>query len=520
MAQEADCKSQDPGRNWHFARLFALLIVPLIGWFSLLEPFGRDQGIHATIAYALDGGLITYRDVFNMKPPLTTGIHWMSQTIFGHSMVSIRALDLVFTALTSLGILEVGRRLDRGLIFGYAAPFGFWNRAQTDGWAGFLIVAALLCMILGWEHKKGAARFALIFCGGLAVGLAFGVKYTIGATGMLVFAPALARLIGKTEFRFFLSDFVATFVGGITAVLAVVLALALGGALAPFLEIQEFIRGYVGFGKSRHPGLIHELSLIHMPSKYLLTIVLAGLCILFLRLFRQQKSMLLSVALIWLFSGWLSGFVQGKGFGYHYLPILPVYAILFGVCIESTAGLVRDPRRRGFIVALVLMCLFVPSRAALFDKVSVQLMFKPEPAMSMRELIPETYDYDIVATVDFFKVMKQHRVSGDSLFLWGYSTMLYFLVQEPPRYRYPYTWPFMLAYYDGRYNGDLLNRLKDNPPKHFVVQARDATPLVTHNIKSSDDMLPEYPEIEQFLKENYHSVEKRPRFTLYELNES
>ncbi|WP_295530185.1 hypothetical protein [uncultured Thioclava sp.] len=106
------------------ARVFALIIVPLIGAYSLLEPFGRDQGIHATIAYALDNGLVTYRDVFNIKPPLTTAVHWLSQVLFGHSMMAIRELDLIFATLTALGLVEIGRLLRRGLAFGFAALWG------------------------------------------------------------------------------------------------------------------------------------------------------------------------------------------------------------------------------------------------------------------------------------------------------------------------------------------------------------------------------------------------------------
>jgi hypothetical protein len=48
-----------PRPRWRTAYLCAALAVGLLGWHTLFEPFGRDQGIHATIAYAWGEGLTT-----------------------------------------------------------------------------------------------------------------------------------------------------------------------------------------------------------------------------------------------------------------------------------------------------------------------------------------------------------------------------------------------------------------------------------------------------------------------------
>ena len=527
MTQMTKNLSVNTKRHWGMARLFALVIVPLIGAFTLLEPFGRDQGIHATIAYALDDGLLTYRDVFNMKPPLTTGVHWISQAIFGHSMIAIRAFDLFLVALTALGLVEIGRKLGRSPVFGFAAPvgfallyysYGFWERAQTDGWAGFLVVAALWLMILGWNRPKNVARFCLLASSGVILGLAFGLKYTIGAMGGLVFAPLLAQFLGQSEQRFFLRDFFAVVLGGLAVLATISAAMAWAGVLEPFFEIQDFIRGYVGYAPSQRPNLIQELMLIDLHSNYLLVVVLLGVFILLFELVRKRGSMPLSIAIIWTIAAWISGHVQGKGFEYHYLPLLPVYAYLFGLGIEGVAGLITNIRLRRVGVILVLLSLFLPTRAAHMDRLAMTLIGDPDPGAVFRARIPAESDFDIVANVEFANIIKKRRQSGDSFFLWGYSTMLYFLVEEPPRYRFAYSWPFMLSYYDGRYTSDLLNRLNADPPKQFVVQSQDATPWVTYNSKSSAQMLLEYPAIAQFLKDNYQLVEERLRFELYELN--
>jgi len=521
---------QDTGaqRDWWIARLFALVIVPMIGAYSLLEPFGRDQGIHATIAYALDNGLVTYRDVYNIKPPLTTAVHWLSQVLFGHSMMAIRELDLIFTALTALGLVEIGRLLQRGPVFGFTAPvgfaliyysYGFWEKAQTDGWAGFFVVPALWMMLLGWERPKGPARLWLMLGSGVALGFAFGLKYTIGGAGVLVFAPLIAGLIGQTQARFLLRDLIACVLGGLAVLTLIVAVMAWFGALEPFLEIQSFISGYVGYTPKNELGLLRELMLPRMFSPYLIGAVVVGLLVAAVEWLSTGRALALVIALLWVAAGWLSGHVQGKGFAYHFLPLLPAYALLIGIGIEGITRQLRKPAQARAAVVMILIGLYLPSHAATQEKLGLVALSQPEPAKVFIEATPASSDFDISAVVDFSDVVKANREPDDKMFLWGYSTMLYFLAEVPPRYRYVYSWPFMVDYYDDRYTQDLLDRLRADPPTQFVVQSQDATPWVTYNEKSSDEMLVDYPALVQFLTRNYQLVEKRPRFTLYERND-
>ena len=88
----------------------ALILVILIGAPSLLYPFSRDQGEYAYIASAALGGKTIYRDVFNVKPPLAQVVHELALLAFGHSMVAIRALDLLWQAATAIVILLIADR--------------------------------------------------------------------------------------------------------------------------------------------------------------------------------------------------------------------------------------------------------------------------------------------------------------------------------------------------------------------------------------------------------------------------
>jgi len=115
----------------------------LLGSVSLILPFGRDQGIHAFIADSVLHGAVPYKDIYNIKPPMTTVVHAAALLLFGHSMTSIRILDLILTILISLGIFaftvkafkQPWMALFAALLFPYQYfQVDFWNTAKpTDG---------------------------------------------------------------------------------------------------------------------------------------------------------------------------------------------------------------------------------------------------------------------------------------------------------------------------------------------------------------------------------------------------
>jgi len=524
-AASSGLSGQSSEKAWFAAYGFALLIVPLIGAGSLLYPFGRDQGIHATIAFALDEGLVTYRDVFNIKPPLTTAMHWLSQILFGHSMTAIRALDLCAATATALGIVFVARRLDRSSVFAFAAPFAFavlyysysfWHQSQTDGWAGFLVVAALACMATGWQMPVGGRRRAIMAGAGMILGLAFAFKYTIGGAGILVFAPLLA---GQPE-RFSWSDVLFCTLGGLAVLGLLGAIMAAWGALAPFWEIQQYMRGYLEY--SKWWSVTWGLGLAGVADRLVVFFVALGLLATIVGAWQRRAALFLVTVVLWTGAAWLSGQVQGKGFKYHFLPLIPPYAMLIAAAVEASFGPYRNLVLRGAVTsALLLGALYLTSDVRRANMRALSLVLThDDPVAGMRQSVPHSRAFDAEETVEFAKTLGERREESDSLFVWGWETMLYFLVEEPPRYRYPFAWPFAVDFYDGRYTDDLLARLAADPPQHFVVQKKDATAWITNRRESSDELLKQIAPLHDFLQKNYWLVNSHPRFDLYELRET
>ncbi|WP_136637359.1 ArnT family glycosyltransferase [Pseudooceanicola onchidii] len=509
-----------PRDSWRIAYLAAALSVIVLGWHTVFEPFGRDQGIHATIAYAWGEGLTTYRDVYNIKPPLTTLMHRLSQMVFGANMQAIRLWDLGVVLLSVLGLVRAMQLMRRPRAEAALAGVGFaliyyaltyWEHAQTDGWAGMTVIASLLCLLRGWRAVRGRGWWML--AGGAALAVGVGFKYTVMASGLMVFAPLIA---GGPALRFRWSDLGLYVLGGALVLGGIVLTLWIGGALTAFLEIQNYIRGYIAYGSQR-PGLLREVMVILSPSPVVAWIVLAGL-LPWLAALMRGESLFVAVTAIWGLTAFLSGHVQGKGFAYHFMPLIPVYAILSGMFMAALlTALTRRTGRpvlaRGLIVLGLAWCLV---STPLWPRTArtLNLVLNDAPRRDIHAFQPMPPDFDVVATQDFARLMTAYRVPGDSLFVWGYETMLYLLAQEPPRYRYPYAWPFVVDFHDGRYSADLMDRLRADPPRHIVVQDGDATPWVTGRPQSSAEYLQLFPELKDFIEAGYEQVEATDRFRL------
>lgn len=514
--------TEPTGQNaWTRAYLLVGLCVLGLGLYTLGEPFGRDQGIHATIAYAWQEGLTPYKDVYNIKPPLTTLMHRLSQMAFGSNTQAIRVLDLGIVVLAVLGLMRALQRLDRpmaeaaltGVSFGliyYALTY--WEHAQTDEWAGFMVIPSLLCLQKGWD-RTGPSRFSWILLAGAALGIGVAFKYTIAAAGLLVFAPLMG---GGPALRFRIADLWAYVLGGALVLGSIAAILAMADALFPFLEIQTFLGGYIAYA-SQNPSVLRQITVLFSPSPLLGWLALLGLLPWLAALIRGE-SLFLWVTAIWGATAFLSGYAQGKGFAYHFMPLIPVYAILCGLFLSALYGalsrrLVSPPIARA-LIGLTLIAALITTPIAPRSLRSLSLWLKKAPLTQFHALYPMPPDFDIDAINTFAARLATHRAPGDSLFIWGYETMLYLLAKEPPRYRYAYAWPFVVDFHDGRYTQDLLDRLNATPPKHIVIQDKDATPWVTGRPQSSARFLDLFPQLNTFINENYQEIDKTDRFRL------
>lgn len=507
--------------------LAAAILPVLFGAFSLFEPYGRDQGIHATIAFALQEGFDTYRDVYNIKPPMTTVTHWLALELFGHSYQAIRILDLMMVsagmAALAAAILRLGGSsvLAIGASLGFSALFytlGFWEHAQTDEWAGLFVLFATLCLALGWQEPVGRARCGLMFLAGTLMGVAFCYKYTIGTVGLLVFAPLL---VPRGPVRFNWRDLFWLVIGGLGVLALVGMVLAATNTLAPFLEIQNYIRGYLEYSNAAMRIVVRSLRMVWDMSPGNAILLWVG-GVAFIVSAARNWSLLHAVTLILLLSGVISAVAQGKGITYHYIPAYIAYGMVMGWAVEAiysvlTSRLGTQWQKSLVLIALVLGMGLTSStlRTNTYQTLGI-IVGRVQPRdIAMTHM--GAGDFSWTETQLFSEQFSEIRQADETFFLWGYETALYFLQEQPPLHRYPYAWPFVVTFYDGRYTADLMERLEAAPPDYIVLQKKDATPWVTDNPKDSREALEEHPQMHAFVMEGYQQILETARFDLWKI---
>ena len=324
---------------WWKDRLLLGAAVVLVGWsvLALRWPLSGDAGVFAWMADTVYRGGAPYVDAWDTKGPAAWLPSLLMETIFGRTSWAIRAFDITMVIAALVAMRAIARRLGQpgagrvaiALYIVWYTSLDYWQSAQPDGWvAAWLIAACALAM-------TGALMNVLI--AGALVGLATMVKpfylgYAVVLWIIVVVAPG-----GSTTGR---AARVAAVLAGIASVIALcLLYLRAVGGYDGFLEVQRWNRDvYAGLGDpwlTRMPAMFKGMLL--MPWGIVGPIALFGA----IRPTRAHRRTITALAVGFL--GAVAGvMLQGKGWMYHWLPMLPFLALLadigFAALRTETAG--------------------------------------------------------------------------------------------------------------------------------------------------------------------------------------
>jgi len=505
----------------------------LFGSVSLIYPFGRDQGIYAFLAQSVLQGKVVYRDIAMTMAPLTVFVHALAILLFGSSMTSIRILDLLWTMATAvLLFVFVRQALNRRWVAATAAVifsllyylFNYWYTAQVDGFLNLPVVAALAVVLPGLKQpgQTGPLRW---LAAGVLLGLAVFFKYPAALLLAAIVAFSLCTGLragrGRSGFAWILAGF-----GIVVALFAA--ALAAYGALGAFVEpIPKRAFSYPTLDYL-HEGALGRLgrmvkTYFSRPDYYfgaLLGVAGLGVSVAAFRKrgFAGVTPGRLTIVLLWMWflTALLSVYLQGRLFFYHYLPLLPVFAVFGSLALAALMGLFRKRRAwqvllMGAVGVALLACTAYPGRFLDLARVVTGATTLQDYWSDSRHSTP---DFLLAEQLVLASYVRAHTEPDEHVLVWGLDPLVNFVAGRPSATRFVYNHLLTAEWSWPGLRQEFIQELAADTPAVIVVAHRDALPWVTgHGLDSYGSLL-EFPEFREFVAENYELEHRVGRFEL------
>lgn len=523
------------GKLVHVAEVAAVTIVVLfLGAPSLVYPFGRDQGEYAYIATAALHGKVIYRDVFNVKPPMTHIAHELALLAFGHTMLAIRILDLFWQSATAVIILFIARRACKRQSIGVLAAvlyalfyyqFGYWDTAQTDG---FLTLPVALGVWAFIEARDGCWDWRYIACG-LMTSIASLFKYPIGILAPLLALPPL-WLARQHRVR----AGVQILLGFSLPLLLCLVALARQNALQDFLFVQfNYIPQYTAGrgGDSYLIDVVRHLFLGNL-SNIVLWLSAVALALETALAVRRRHLGQFSPVLIWWVAALASYAAQNKAYPYHALPLLAPISIIFAYLPFALRE--ASPESRlirllavglGEATLLTLLTAHLTQAYPCDYRAVAEVVRGQTTLTALAEnsafIVPNGPDtYSMRAQVEVARYIDARLDPDDKIFVWGFEPTIYFLAHRDCASRFIYNYPLYGDFNWPQLKAVLIQELELERPQYLVVVRNDAIPWVTGTEEDSQAAIDGFPELGNLIASEYRVEAIIEDFTLYRRVES
>jgi len=531
------------GKKKDFICLFAIILLfVLLRLPTLYEPFGRDQGIFATIASGLLEGKIPYRDLWDHKPP---GIYFLYALVFkllGREMRSIPLFDGLYTIFSILLLFTLAKELfDRRSAYLSTIIFtvlssgiffvGWWGRGQPEV---FMLLPILgVVYLLKPVAGKEKSLFSFLFAGILG-GIALSLKTTI------------FPLIFLWSFFLLIEDGMS--MRGMKRGMVKILLFSSGVivALLPFLTFfwmnnawGDFIYSNVTFNLTAHTNRPYDFDLlmkfkgnfetigtrIHFLWLTIILLALYG----FVRVTRVEKKKR-TLLIVWIVGTILSICMGWWLFYYHFIILIPPLAVFtsYGFFqlfdhLPSQRSNMYQIARNLMISVLTLFLLMEFLLAYYCSYVSTGII----PALiGMKKVNAEEIysryrvqeytitDFSLREDYRLSQYLRTHTRKEEKIFIWGWESLVYFLSERQPASRYIFIYPLIQNNLDMRKNAQRIfwEELHEKKPRYFIVAKNDQNPI---DEMGSEKRLSFFPELGEFLRSQYVKKNETERFMIY-----
>lgn len=491
------------------AAVFGLWAVIALGW-----PLSGDAGVFAWMADTAHRGGAPYAEAFDTKGPAAWLPSLLMQVLVGRTEWGIRAFDIAMVVAAVAALRGVARRLGLPghgriaivLYLLWYAGLDYWQSAQPDGWvATWLIVACWLALSGGGIGAIAAG--ALIGCATMSKPFYL---------GFIAVVAGMAWTAGDATLRARVTRVVLSVLGLIVSIGGLLLFLRSRDALDAFFEVQRWNADvYAGF---------EESWLTRIPTMFKGMLVVPWGIVAPLAFFgassptRAHRWITAMLALG--FAGAVAGvMLQGKGWQYHWLPMLPFLALLadigFAALQQETAGAIAGRFRWFALVLAVAVALTTPMQQ-IYRWVRTRTSAEARERYEQHEFqvygrqggsVRRIVDSLVAGTPDTARILIWAMVPGPH-FLHGLPTLSRYALIRP-------LYDGEGSAYRARYRTHFEAEMRAAPPRWWLVP----TPaLLARDEKLRDYRLALYPAAASLVERDYHLAGQSAEWMIYERN--
>lgn len=506
----------------------------------LMFPFGRDQGVFATIADTILAGGMPYRDAWDIHPPGVYLTFALSEWLFGHRMVAPRILEVIGLLSLYFPFRIIGRDLYNSReagIFGWAlaalayAQAEYWYTGQSESFGALITIWALAFAV------DSAPRFGRV-AAWIAMGFLFGICFVFKPQLAFTALPC-AAYAGWTEGRRSRERFRAlapAIVGGLAALVPIIICAAWlwsrGAWDATYYTYVRYAPGYLAL-RFASPAAISVLTIgmfvLRTPA-----IVLAGLVAAVL--LRNRDGLHTRAALLVTFGialQFVSVAVAGKLFPYHYFAALILAAVAAGdgfakLWERFKYGRLADALVPAAVAVLSAVVMSVPasylrptigfSQFCQRSVIRTGWMLGIGPNIPKHELDAALYNYYATNLGDYEEaaaIIDSTTGHHDVIFIWGSESVIYWLANRRPASRFVHDFPPRANWDQANLRDTLMRELETAHPAVILVEAGDYVPDIVGNNMDSMQSLSAFPQLNSYLSRYFTPFAQVDRLTIW-----
>ncbi len=442
-------------------------------------PLDRDEGEYAYIAGLVLDGVPPYTRAYNMKMPGIYAGYALVLAAFGRSTVGIHLGLLVVSALSTVLLFLVARRLHGAAVAaGAAAVFAVLGlNPKLLGLAAYaeqFVLPAILAGLLVLLRAHDSGRLALFAVAGVLHGLAFVVKQSGGlfavAALFLVLYEARVRHLPARDAAARAAALVA---GAFGPLIAVGLWLALAGSFASFwFWTIDYAATYGGL-QTVEGALFNFTSATgaFMPAAWPFVVLAAGgLVVVSASTWRHVRA--LHVA--WLVTGCAAASLGFYFRSQYFLLMLPSVSILAALAATTLGGALAGDRgalRTAAAHALIAV-------AIAWGGGSDRFIFFEATAAQVSRAIHDRNPF--VEAIEVARYIRERSARDDRIAVIGSEPEIYFYAGRPAATGYVYMYPLMESQpYAARMQQQMIRELTEARPRYLVFVNIHASWLAT-----------------------------------------